>query len=216
VQVGNCINVPASGEVETLKSFKIINCDESLTSSHLALSILFYTQSECMGVGIPFTSSTELPSVCDDSLILPTKFSCQNNPQSLAELWPAVSVHFDDNMCTSAALYFAVHPGCIYLGGVGFGMECMNDDTVLAFQMFKDAEACTNNIVDNYLAVPTELCLPVKISLATTTTSNIKIASQLLEHTAAQVLGRQLRRGLELDQAVTAYSGYYVAHCNGY
>ena len=156
---------------------------------------------------------TDISSECDTNNGISSKFSCQTNPESLVDLWPAVDIYFNDDTCSSSYLTLAVRPGCYHSGqNSGFGAECLADGSLMSLQMFSSSDQCASDVPDNYFVIPAQTCLPVKSTIS----SSAHIASNLFQFTDSK-LGLQLR-GLDDVSNVDemTYSGYYMARCDGY
>lgn len=210
--------MPLPGAPSQFKSFKVMTCDKSPTSNFLASSFLLYTQRRCGGLALPYASLNDIPSGCNVMHDVPVQISCQSTPIYLAELWPTVDIYLGDKTCDGSALTVAVKPGCFQADEYGFGMKCMAADTLMALQMFDSDESCAANGPSNYLAVPTDFCLPVGM-----TNDHWDAASKLLKHSSMGIkphLFRGLREKapnppLEVSQLDGEQKFYYKARCNG-
>jgi hypothetical protein len=210
--------MPLPGAPSQYKSFKMMTCDKNPMSDYLTSTIHLYTQPMCGGVALPYTSMNDIPSGCHVMGGMPMQMSCQNKPMSLTELWPAMDIYLDDETCDGSSLTMAIKPGCFQSGEYGYGMECMAMDTLMALQMFDSVEACAANVPSSYLAIPTDLCLPVGM-----TSNRWDVASKLLKHASIGMESQQLRGlnqkadpPLEVTQSDGEQTLYYKARCNGY
>lgn len=194
-----------------VKSFKILTCNEN--KDHMLLSLLIYFYPACTGVGIPYASVSDIPVGCQAGM----RFSCDSNPHSLKEKWPAVDIYFDDNKCDKSYLSLAFNPGC-YHGGEGFGLKCSADKKFLSFRMFDDRSACTDDQA-SYISVPTDICLSTRIQLYLNENNGLNVLNTMRAVGANMEAFKKELRGTAKsnhDDGSMYFEGYYVARCNGY
>lgn len=202
---------------DAVLSFKVLSCSEDDSSDFLGVSIVAYMSAGCAGLGVPYVSSKDIPLGCHNSNM---RASCQSEPVSLEEKWPAVDVYFNDDTCESSTISLTMKPGCVSLGGVGVGWKCHVDTDLMSWQMFDSCSAAAEPT--NFLAVPQNMCLPARFEIGQSSNAVVALI-RILGDVWAGVTKNKLLRGGGTSAAVdhhskmsAYYEGYYIARCDGY
>ena len=203
-----CIDRPLTwlpdGSADNMQSYEILSCESG--TSQLQVIFMVYTEKTCTGNGHLITTGNELSSkncVHDNML-----FSCQHEPISLSERWPAVDLFFNNNTCGESAVTVSLRPGCITMGRSMFGWSCNDQNTSLSHETYATPMTCSDGVTSASYSVPTEECLLNNLSPLGYNVDKSSVSTELGYLFQDNSLGKYSRSYY--------YEWYYVARCAGY
>ena len=186
-----------------IQSYEVTKC--SNLEGHVEVVFRGYQEAACSGTAELFTSGNDI--AIDKCYSNSTQLSCQSEPISLTEVWPAIDIYFEDGLCKTSAVTVSLRPGCVSMFENIFALQCNSDGSVMNFETYATSMTCADNVPLNSFSFATEECISYMIGKAHRhgTPLNEFFENTLLS--LVPVTGGKIKR---------PYNGYYMARCNGY
>jgi hypothetical protein len=202
-----CIDRPRArlpdGTVSDMQSYEIMSCENG--ANQLEVMFKVYSGKECTGKGYMIPSPPQLSSTNCYSKRM--RFSCQSEPVSLVELWPAVDIYFNSATCQES---ISTRPGCITIARSMFGWSCNDEKNVMSHEIYETPMMCADGVPSDSYPIPTDVCL-----------SNNFSQPEHIDKNFSEALNNDLFLLIK-DPSLAELShnyyfeGFYSARCTGY